>query len=80
MANEGDSVKLSSFAIFIIYFQFTDSICHIPGETLEHGFYPEMEHRCAFSQKRNLHLLKISFFYLLRFRNKEFVMVAGSSS
>ncbi len=23
---------------------------------------------------------KISFFYLLRFRNKEFVMVAGSSS
>lgn len=52
MANEGDSVKSSSFAIFIIYFQFTDSICHIPGETLEHGFYPEMKHRCAFSQKR----------------------------
>lgn len=52
MANEGDSVKSSSFAIFIIDFQFTDSICHIPGETLEHGFYPEMEHRCAFSQKR----------------------------
>ncbi len=52
MANEGDSVKSSSFAIFIIDFQFTDSICHIPGETLEHGFYPEMKHRCAFSQKR----------------------------
>lgn len=52
MANEGDSVKSSSFAIFIIYFQFTDSICHIPGETLEHGFYPEIKHRCAFSQKR----------------------------
>lgn len=52
MANEDDSVKSSSFAIFIIYFQFTDSICHIPGETLEHGFYPEMKHRCAFSQKR----------------------------
>ena len=52
MANEDDSVKSSSFAIFIIDFQFTDSICHIPGETLEHGFYPEMKHRCAFSQKR----------------------------
>lgn len=52
MANEDDSVKSSSFAIFIIDSQFTDSICHIPGETLEHGFYPEMEHRCAFSQKR----------------------------
>lgn len=52
MANEGDSVKSSSFAIFIIDSQFTDSICHIPGETLEHGFYPEMKHRCAFSQKR----------------------------
>lgn len=52
MANEGDSVKSSSFAIFIIDFQFTDSICHIPGETLEHGFYTEMKHRCAFSQKR----------------------------
>ena len=59
MANEGDSVKSSSFAIFIIYFQFTDSICHIgfsapdlicriPGETLENSFYPEMKHRCAF--------------------------------
>ena len=47
-----DSVTSFSFAIFIIYFQFTDSICHIPGETLEHGFYPEMKHRCAFSQKR----------------------------
>ena len=52
MANEDDSVKSSSFAIFIIDSQFTDSICHIPGETLEHGFYPEMKHRCAFSQKR----------------------------
>lgn len=52
MANEGDSVKSSSFAIFIIDSQFTDSICHILGETLEHGFYPEMKHRCAFSQKR----------------------------
>lgn len=52
MANEDDSVTSFSFAIFIIYFQFTDSICHIPGETLEHGFYPEMKHRCAFSQKR----------------------------
>lgn len=38
MANEDDSVKSSSFAIFIIYFQFTDFICHISGETLEHGF------------------------------------------
>lgn len=52
MENEDDSVKSSSFAIFIIDSQFTDSICHIPGETLEHGFYPEMKHRCAFSQKR----------------------------
>lgn len=52
MANEDDSVKSSSFAIFIIDSQFTDSICHIPGEKLEHGFYPEMKHRCAFSQKR----------------------------
>lgn len=52
MANEDDSVKSSSFAIFIIDSQFTDSIFHIPGETLEHGFYLEMEHRCAFSQKR----------------------------
>lgn len=79
MANEGDSVKSSSFAIFIIDFQFTDSICHIPGETLEHGFYPEMEHRCAFSQKR-IYVHQNQLFYLLRFRNKEFVMVAGSSS
>ncbi len=79
MANEDDSVKSSSFAIFI-WVSVSDFICHIPGETLEHGFYPEMKHRCAFSQKRNLHLPKISFFYLLRFRNKEFVMVAGSSS
>lgn len=51
MANEGDSVKSSSFAIFI-WVSVSDSICHIPGETLEHGFYPEMEHRCAFSHKR----------------------------
>lgn len=49
MANEGDSVKSSSFAIFIWV---SDFISHILGETLEHGFYPEMEHRCAFSQKR----------------------------
>lgn len=51
MANEGDSVKSSSFAIFI-WVSVSDFIFHIPGETLEHGFYPEMEHRCAFSQKR----------------------------
>lgn len=47
MANEGDSVKSSSFAIFI-WVSVSDFICHIPGETLEHGFYPEMKHRCAF--------------------------------
>lgn len=34
----------------------------------------------CFLAEKNLHLPKISFFYLLRFRNKEFVMVAGSSS
>jgi len=51
MANEGDSVKSSSFAIFI-WVSVSDFIFHIPGETLEHGFYPEMKHRCAFSQKR----------------------------
>lgn len=51
MANEDDSVKSSSFAIFI-WVSVSDFIFHIPGETLEHGFYPEMEHRCAFSQKR----------------------------
>ena len=79
MANEDDSVKSSSFAIFIIDSQFTDSICHIPGEKLEHGFYPEMKHRCAFSQKRIcVHQNKL--LHLLRFKNKEFVMVAGSSS
>lgn len=79
MANEGDSVKSSSFAIFI-WVSVSDFIFHIPGETLEHGFYPEMKHRCAFSQKRICIYQKSSFFYLLRFRNKEFVMVAGSSS
>lgn len=51
MANEGDSVKSSSFAIFI-WVSVSDFIFHIPGETLEHGFYSEMKHRCAFSQKR----------------------------
>lgn len=51
MANEDDSVKSSSFAIFI-WVSVSDFICHIPGEALEHGFYPEMKHRCAFSQKR----------------------------
>ncbi len=35
-----------------IWVSVSDFICHIPGETLEHGFYPEMKHRCAFSQKR----------------------------
>ena len=78
MANEGDSVKSSSFAIFI-WVSVSDFICHIPGETLEHGFYPEMKHRCAFSQKR-ICVHQNQLFYLLRFRNKEFVMVAGSSS
>ena len=80
MANEDDSVKSSSFAIFIMNFQFTDFICHIPEETLENSFYPEMKHRCSFLAEKNLHLPRISFFYLLRFKNKEFVMVAGSSS
>jgi hypothetical protein len=51
MANEDDSVTSFSFAIFI-WVSVSDFIFHIPGETLEHGFYPEMEHRCAFSQKR----------------------------
>ena len=78
MANEDDSVKSSSFAIFI-WVSVSDFICHIPGETLEHGFYPEMKHRCAFSQKR-ICVHQNQLFYLLRFRNKEFVMVAGSSS
>ena len=32
MANEDDSVKSSSVSDFIF---------HIPGETLEHGFYPK---------------------------------------
>ena len=78
MANEGDSVKSSSFAIFI-WVSVSDFIFHIPGETLEHGFYPEMKHRCAFSQKKIcVHQNKL--LYLLRFKNKEFVMVAGSSS
>lgn len=49
MANEDDFTLSSSFAIFIWV---SDFISHIPGETLEHGFYPEMKHRCAFSQKR----------------------------
>lgn len=40
MANEDDSVKSSSFAIFI-WVSVSDFICHIPGETLEHGFYPK---------------------------------------
>lgn len=62
MANEGDSVKSSSFAIFI-WVSVSDFIFHIPGETLEHGFYPEMEHRCVFAEK-NLHLQKsASFIY-----------------
>lgn len=78
MANEGDSVKSSSFAIFI-WVSVSDFIFHIPGETLEHGFYPEMEHRCAFSQKR-ICVHQNQLLYLLRFKNKEFVMVAGSSS
>lgn len=47
MANEGDSVKSSSFAIFI-WVSVSDFISHIPGETLENSFYPEMKHRCAF--------------------------------
>lgn len=51
MANEDDFTLSSSFAIFI-WVSVSDFIFHIPGETLEHGFYPEMEHRCAFSQKR----------------------------
>ena len=51
MANEDDSVTSFSFAIFI-WVSVSDFIFHIPGETLKHGFYPEMEHRCAFSQKR----------------------------
>lgn len=40
MANEDDSVKSSSFAIFI-WVSVSDFICRIPGETLEHGFYPK---------------------------------------
>ena len=40
MANEGDSVKSSSFAIFICV-SVSDFIFHLPGETLEHGFYPK---------------------------------------
>lgn len=51
MANEDDFTLSSSFAIFI-WVSVSDFIFHIPGETLEHGFYPEMKHRCAFSQKR----------------------------
>lgn len=51
MANEDDFTLSPSFAIFIWVSVF-DFIFHIPGETLEHGFYPEMKHRCAFSQKR----------------------------
>ena len=38
--NEDDSVKSSSFAIFI-WVSVSDFIFHIPGETLEHGFYPK---------------------------------------
>lgn len=49
MANEDDFTLSSSFAIFIWV---SDFISHILGETLEHSFYPEMKHRCAFSQKR----------------------------
>lgn len=49
MANEDDFTLSSSFAIFIWV---SDFISHILGETLEHGSYPEMKHRCAFSQKR----------------------------
>lgn len=78
MANEDDSVKSSSFAIFIWVSVF-DFISHIPRETLERRCYPEMKHRCAFSQKR-ICVHQNQLFYLLRFRNKEFVMVAGSSS
>lgn len=76
MANEDDFTLSSSFAIFIWV---SDFICHIPGKTLENSFYPEMKHRCAFSQKR-ICVHQNQLFYLLRFRNKEFVMVAGSSS
>ena len=36
MANEDDSVKSSSFAIFI-WVSVSDFIFHIPGETLEHS-------------------------------------------
>ena len=44
-----------------------------------HTSYSGIKRRYAFSQKR-ICVQQNQLLYLLRFRNKEFVMVAGSSS
>ncbi len=78
MANEDDSVKSSSFAIFI-WVSVSDFIFIFSEKRLNMVSTRNKTQMCFLAEK-NLHLPKISFFYLLRFRNKEFVMVAGSSS
>lgn len=78
MANEDDFTLSSSFAFFI-WVSVSDFIFIFPEKRLNMVSTRNKTQMCFLAEK-NLHLPKISFFYLLRFRNKEFVMVAGSSS
>ena len=78
MANEGDSVKSSSFA-FLYGFLYLISFFIFPEKRLN-MVSTRKWNTDVLSRRKESASTKISFFYLLRFRNKEFVMVAGSSS
>lgn len=73
------TTKSSSFAFLLWVSQHLISFVVFPEKRLKIVSTRNKTQMCFLAEK-NLHLPKISFFYLLRFRNKEFVMVAGSSS
>ena len=79
MANEDDSVKSSSFAIFIWVSQHLISFVVFPEKRLD-MVSTRNKTQMFFPRRKESASTRIRFFYLLRFRNKEFVMVAGSSS
>ena len=82
MANEDDSVKSSSFAIFI-WVSVSDFISHIHGDTLERRYNPEMKPRCSFLAKMNLRPPESAFLFIAfqkqRIRNGsgQFLLIVG---